>query len=62
MEKAEFIKKIFYTPCEECPIEGYCKLCKSFSCTSTARQYYYHIINFRGCFAWPLKRTEFNLD
>ena len=40
MTKAEFIKLIFQTPCEKCPISIYCKMCVAITCCQVARKYY----------------------
>ena len=40
MTKAEFVKMIFQTPCEKCPISIYCKMCVAITCCQVARKYY----------------------
>lgn len=55
MTQQEFVNRIMGTPCEECPIEIYCRICKAFSCHSTARQYYVTHKRPKEVFKWPDK-------
>lgn len=57
MEKSIFVNHILYTPCEQCPIEIYCKCSRAQACHTTAGEYYDLIISLRGVFVWP-KETK----
>lgn len=58
MEKAEFIKKVFTTPCEQCPIDLYCECSKAQACHIVASDYYDTVISWKGVFVCPTKETE----
>lgn len=48
-----FVKRVFATPCEKCPIRTFCKRCTAVSCTSTAKQYYRKYKQEGVLFTWP---------
>ena len=49
----QFCAKILYTPCEDCPIDIYCKLKPYLSCTLTAVDYYRKHSSGKVEFKWP---------
>lgn len=55
MNKRGFIARIYYTPCEICPISEYCKNCAAVSCGSTAAHYYSSHTKAKEGFTWPIK-------
>lgn len=62
MTKEEFISRIYNTPCESCPIRLFCRNNASFSCHSTARQYYNIASDGKGVVKWLLQETALSLD
>lgn len=58
MDKKQFLAKMFYTLCEDCPIADYCKDCHTISCLSTAAKYYNREIQLKGVFVCPTKSTD----
>lgn len=61
LNKREFIRHIYDTPCDVCPIAVYCKEVFTISCTSTAAHYFNtHSKEGEGV-KWPIadsRRTE----
>lgn len=63
LNKREFIKHIYDTPCDVCPIAVYCKEVSTISCTSTAAHYFNsHTKDGREikCPARDLRKAELN--
>lgn len=61
MKKSDFVRKIFKTPCEQCPIQGYCKIAKTLSCTMTARSYFSKISRGKESVPWHTLEMVLNL-
>lgn len=60
MNRAQFVTKIMNTPCEKCPIQGYCKIAKTFSCNMTARQYFKLISQGKEDVPWHTLEMAWN--
>ena len=61
MNESAFIIKIFNTTCEDCPIQGYCKIAKTFSCRMTAKSFFNKVIKGKEDVAWRTLETALNL-
>ena len=60
MKRSDFVTKILATPCEKCPIEGYCRIAKTFSCNMTARTYFNIIAKGKEELPWHTLETAWN--
>lgn len=60
MKKSDFVKKIFNTSCENCPIQEYCKIAKTFSCSMTAKRYFEIVSRGKEDVAWHTLETAWN--
>lgn len=61
MKKSDFVGKILKTPCEQCPIQGYCKIVKTLSCNMTARIYFSKISRGKEDVPWHTLEMALNL-
>lgn len=55
MKLGEFVTRIMYTSCGDCPIATYCAGCRAVACHTVARLYYNSHKREGEEFQWPVE-------